>query len=61
MKFDHSNMDTFELLTFAINNIFPIDGATNMEFIPKGEEGYCYSIEAKDESTYFIEAHFRFK
>ena len=48
MKIDHSNMDTFELLAY-INNIFPIDGATNIEFIPKGEEGYCYSIEAKDE------------
>ncbi|MBS4176767.1 phosphotransferase [Lederbergia citrea] len=55
MKFDNSKIDTAKLLEF-INDRFQIDLVSEIQFIPKGEEGYCYYIKDINESGYFVKA-----
>ena len=56
MKFDNSGIDMEQFCSF-IENSFPIGGIDRLQFIPKGEEGYGYLVEAKDGEVYFARAH----
>ncbi|MBS4199363.1 phosphotransferase [Bacillus sp. FJAT-49732] len=55
MKVDNSNIHKSYLLAF-INQTYDIGEGQKIEFIPKGEEGYCYSLETKSRGLYFVKA-----
>ncbi|MCR2820102.1 phosphotransferase [Lederbergia panacisoli] len=55
MKFDNSNIHRRHLLAY-INQSYNIEEGVKIDFIPKGEEGYCYSIETKTGEEYFVKA-----
>ena len=55
MKIDNSNINTAELLEY-IHDTFQMGSASSIQFIPKGEEGYCYSIQDKAGKSYFVKA-----
>nr|WP_283248444.1 phosphotransferase [Bacillus sp. FJAT-49711] len=39
-----------------INHSFKIERGITIDFIPKGEEGYCYTLQTEMEKTYFVKA-----
>ncbi|MBS4194365.1 phosphotransferase enzyme family protein [Lederbergia citri] len=55
MKVDNSTIHRSDLLAF-INQSYSIGEGVKIEFIPKGEEGYCYSLETKTGEQYFVKA-----
>ncbi|MCJ8006543.1 phosphotransferase [Lederbergia wuyishanensis] len=53
MKVDNSSIHKPSLLEF-INKSYNIGEGLKIDFIPKGEEGYCYSLETKSREKYFV-------
>ncbi|WP_026562707.1 phosphotransferase [Bacillus sp. J37] len=55
MKFDNSGMN-LEVLTQFIEDNYQIGSICSINFIPKGEDGYCYSINTNRYHHYFVKA-----
>ncbi|WP_226530676.1 phosphotransferase [Metabacillus niabensis] len=55
MKFDDSGMN-LEVLTQLIEDNYQIGSICSINFFPKGEGGYCYSIKTNRHNHYFIKA-----
>ncbi|MBW8351244.1 phosphotransferase [Bacillus sp. IITD106] len=55
MKVDNSTIHRLDLVAL-INQLYDIGEGVEIDFIPKGEEGYCYSLKNKAGELYFVKA-----
>ncbi|MBU7592777.1 phosphotransferase enzyme family protein [Metabacillus halosaccharovorans] len=55
MKFDNSGLNLKFLAQFIEEN-YQIGRIRSIRFIPKGEDGYCYSIKTDHNNHYFVKA-----
>ncbi|WP_078433720.1 phosphotransferase enzyme family protein [Metabacillus halosaccharovorans] len=55
MKFDNSGLN-LEFFSQFIEENYQIGRISSIRFIPKGEDGYCYSIKTDRNNHYFVKA-----